>query len=53
MLIYNENKKGERKFKKCFNFDMYSVMIELGSRDNRPGFYLRVLNCDIEFFYRS
>ena len=51
--MYNENKDGTLKLKKYFNFDLYKITLELGYKDKRPGFFLRILNCGIEFFYRS
>jgi hypothetical protein len=53
LYLYNEKQDGTMKFKKCFNFDLYSITMELGFKDGRPGFTLRVKNCPTEFFYRS
>ena len=48
---YSEDKKGVLIRKGILDFDIYQVTIEVDAK--MPGFFLRILNSDHEFFFRA
>jgi hypothetical protein len=49
---YIEDDRGQMMLQGLLLFDLYSVEIELDMKEN-PGFWLRILNSDHEFYFRS
>ena len=51
LAYYKEDGKGGLIRKGLLNFDIYQVTVEVDSKE--PGFYLRILNSNHEFYFRA
>jgi len=51
MRYYKEDKQGRRTLCGVINFDLYNVTLEKDKKEH--SFYLRILNCDRVFQWRT